>query len=136
MGVQVLMSATQSTYVQEEGVYHFHMEHPVPAYLVALVAGDLKPADIGPRWGPSHWVWVLVGKHYVLVQLAIPRSSFPVLPWPSAQPPSASAIPCPGLVPTHPHQSAISCPTLMPPDLSHMSLFTRAPFSPDMSQTK
>ncbi|KAM4835858.1 aminopeptidase RNPEPL1 isoform 2-T2 [Thomomys bottae] len=48
-GVQVLMSATRSSYVEEEGVYHFHMEHPVPAYLVALVAGDLKPADIGPR---------------------------------------------------------------------------------------
>ncbi|KAM5268631.1 aminopeptidase RNPEPL1 isoform 2-T2 [Hipposideros larvatus] len=48
-GVQVLMSATQSTYVEEEGVYRFHMEHPVPAYLVALVAGDLQPADIGPR---------------------------------------------------------------------------------------
>ncbi|XP_023599758.1 aminopeptidase RNPEPL1 isoform X1 [Myotis lucifugus] len=48
-GVQVLMSATKSTYVEEEGVYHFHMEHPVPAYLVALVAGDLQPADIGPR---------------------------------------------------------------------------------------
>ncbi|XP_031224323.1 aminopeptidase RNPEPL1 isoform X2 [Mastomys coucha] len=49
LGVQVLMSATQSVYVEEEGLYHFHMEHPVPAYLVALVAGDLKPADIGPR---------------------------------------------------------------------------------------
>lgn len=49
LGVQVLMSATRSVYVEEEGVYHFHMEHPVPAYLVALVAGDLKPADIGPR---------------------------------------------------------------------------------------
>ncbi|XP_004427862.2 PREDICTED: arginyl aminopeptidase-like 1 [Ceratotherium simum simum] len=49
LGVQVLMSATQSTYVEEEGVYRFHMEHPVPAYLVALVAGDLQPADIGPR---------------------------------------------------------------------------------------
>ncbi|XP_030772962.1 aminopeptidase RNPEPL1 isoform X1 [Rhinopithecus roxellana] len=48
-GVQVLMSATQSAYMEEEGVFHFHMEHPVPAYLVALVAGDLKPADIGPR---------------------------------------------------------------------------------------
>lgn len=48
-GVQVLMSATRSSYEQEEGVYRFHMEHPVPAYLVALVAGDLKPADIGPR---------------------------------------------------------------------------------------
>lgn len=49
LGVQVLMSATQSAYVEEEGVYRFHMEHPVPAYLVALVAGDLQPADIGPR---------------------------------------------------------------------------------------
>ncbi|XP_033085519.1 aminopeptidase RNPEPL1 isoform X2 [Trachypithecus francoisi] len=47
--VKVLMSATQSAYMEEEGVFHFHMEHPVPAYLVALVAGDLKPADIGPR---------------------------------------------------------------------------------------
>ncbi|KAM5327363.1 aminopeptidase RNPEPL1 isoform 3-T3 [Glossophaga mutica] len=49
LGVQVLMSATQSAYVEEEGVYRFRMEHPVPAYLVALVAGDLQPADIGPR---------------------------------------------------------------------------------------
>ncbi|XP_052048490.1 aminopeptidase RNPEPL1 isoform X2 [Apodemus sylvaticus] len=49
LGVQVLMSATRSVYVEEEGLYHFHMEHPVPAYLIALVAGDLKPADIGPR---------------------------------------------------------------------------------------
>lgn len=48
-GVQVLMSATRSTYEEDEGVYRFHMEHPVPAYLVALVAGDLQPADIGPR---------------------------------------------------------------------------------------
>uniref|UniRef100_A0A8D0HB35 Arginyl aminopeptidase like 1 n=1 Tax=Sphenodon punctatus TaxID=8508 RepID=A0A8D0HB35_SPHPU len=43
------MSATQSTYLEQEGVYQFYMEYPVPAYLVALVAGDLVPADIGPR---------------------------------------------------------------------------------------
>nr|XP_006138582.1 aminopeptidase RNPEPL1 [Pelodiscus sinensis] len=48
-GIQVLMSATQSTYSEEEGVYQFYMEYPVPAYLVALVAGDLIPADVGPR---------------------------------------------------------------------------------------
>ncbi|KAM6304924.1 aminopeptidase RNPEPL1 [Aegotheles albertisi] len=48
-GIQVLMSATQSTYLEEEGVYQFYMEYPVPAYLVALVAGDLVHADIGPR---------------------------------------------------------------------------------------
>uniref|UniRef100_A0A8B9BNS5 Arginyl aminopeptidase like 1 n=1 Tax=Anser brachyrhynchus TaxID=132585 RepID=A0A8B9BNS5_9AVES len=45
----VLMSATQSTYLEDEGVYQFYMEYPVPAYLVALVAGDLIHADIGPR---------------------------------------------------------------------------------------
>ncbi|KAL8188182.1 UNVERIFIED_CONTAM: Aminopeptidase rnpepl1, partial [Gekko kuhli] len=49
-GMQVLMSATQSTYKEQEGVYEFYMEYPVPAYLVALVAGDLVPADIGPRY--------------------------------------------------------------------------------------
>ncbi|KAF7235660.1 Aminopeptidase RNPEPL1 [Varanus komodoensis] len=48
-GMQVLMSATQSTYEEQEGVYQFYMEYPIPAYLVALVAGDLVPADIGPR---------------------------------------------------------------------------------------
>lgn len=48
-GMRVLMSATQSTYEEQEGVYQFYMEYPVPAYLVALVAGDLVPADIGPR---------------------------------------------------------------------------------------
>lgn len=43
------MSATQSTYEEQEGVYQFDMEYPVPAYLIALVAGDLVPAGIGPR---------------------------------------------------------------------------------------
>uniref|UniRef100_A0A672V074 Arginyl aminopeptidase like 1 n=3 Tax=Strigops habroptila TaxID=2489341 RepID=A0A672V074_STRHB len=43
------MSTTQSTFLEEEGVYQFYMEYPVPAYLVALVAGDLIHADIGPR---------------------------------------------------------------------------------------
>ncbi|MGH0138248.1 UNVERIFIED_CONTAM: hypothetical protein FKN15_038511 [Acipenser sinensis] len=49
-GVQVLMSATRSAYSAHEKAFQFHMEYPVPAYLVALVAGDLTPADIGPRY--------------------------------------------------------------------------------------
>uniref|UniRef100_A0A803YQF4 Peptidase M1 leukotriene A4 hydrolase/aminopeptidase C-terminal domain-containing protein n=1 Tax=Meleagris gallopavo TaxID=9103 RepID=A0A803YQF4_MELGA len=48
-GMQVLMSATQSTFLEDKEVYQFYMEYPVPAYLVALVAGDLIHADIGPR---------------------------------------------------------------------------------------
>ncbi|XP_066541363.1 aminopeptidase RNPEPL1 isoform X2 [Hoplias malabaricus] len=38
--------AVKSTY---SATVRFSMEFPVPAYLVALVAGDLQHADIGPR---------------------------------------------------------------------------------------
>uniref|UniRef100_UPI00398EEA12 aminopeptidase RNPEPL1 isoform X2 n=1 Tax=Pristiophorus japonicus TaxID=55135 RepID=UPI00398EEA12 len=48
-GIKVLMSATRSTFEQQENIYRFQMEYPVPAYLLALVAGDLISADIGPR---------------------------------------------------------------------------------------
>ncbi|KAL4647044.1 arginyl aminopeptidase-like 1 [Arapaima gigas] len=48
-GVTVLMSASHSVYSDTDHAFHFSMEFPVPAYLVALVAGDLQPADIGPR---------------------------------------------------------------------------------------
>jgi aminopeptidase N len=33
--------------VQRDGV--FHMEHPIPSYLIALAAGDIARRDIGPR---------------------------------------------------------------------------------------
>ncbi|XP_067898458.1 aminopeptidase RNPEPL1 isoform X2 [Heterodontus francisci] len=48
-GIKVLMSATRSTFDEQENIYRFQMEYPVPAYLLALVAGDLISADIGPR---------------------------------------------------------------------------------------
>ncbi|XP_067851298.1 aminopeptidase RNPEPL1 isoform X2 [Heptranchias perlo] len=48
-GIKVLMSATRSTFDEQENIYRFQMESPVPAYLLALVAGDLISADIGPR---------------------------------------------------------------------------------------
>lgn len=43
------MSASHSAYSEQDRAFQFSMEFPVPAYLVALVAGDLQPADIGPR---------------------------------------------------------------------------------------
>uniref|UniRef100_A0AAY4B473 Peptidase M1 leukotriene A4 hydrolase/aminopeptidase C-terminal domain-containing protein n=1 Tax=Denticeps clupeoides TaxID=299321 RepID=A0AAY4B473_9TELE len=49
-GVTVLMSASRSAYSKQDRVFQFSMEFPVPAYLVALVAGDLQHADIGPRY--------------------------------------------------------------------------------------
>ncbi|XP_038671746.1 aminopeptidase RNPEPL1 isoform X1 [Scyliorhinus canicula] len=48
-GIKVLMSATRSTFDEQKNIYRFQMEYPVPAYLLALVAGDLISADIGPR---------------------------------------------------------------------------------------
>ncbi|KAL7991105.1 hypothetical protein Chor_014535 [Crotalus horridus] len=59
------MSATQSTYEEEEGIYQFCMEYPIPAYLVALVAGDLVAADVGPRskvWAEPCLLSTAIGK--------------------------------------------------------------------------
>ncbi|XP_040284414.1 aminopeptidase RNPEPL1 isoform X2 [Bufo bufo] len=64
-GIRVLMSCTHSYYVEEMGIFHFYMEHPVPAYLVALAAGHLLPADIGPRsrvWAEPCVLPLAVGK--------------------------------------------------------------------------
>uniref|UniRef100_A0A672YNS8 Peptidase M1 leukotriene A4 hydrolase/aminopeptidase C-terminal domain-containing protein n=1 Tax=Sphaeramia orbicularis TaxID=375764 RepID=A0A672YNS8_9TELE len=48
-GVTVLMSASRSLYSKQDRVFQFSMEHPVPSYLVALVAGELQHVDVGPR---------------------------------------------------------------------------------------
>ncbi|XP_073482651.1 aminopeptidase RNPEPL1 [Aquarana catesbeiana] len=64
-GIRVLMSCTHSYYIEEMGIFHFYMEHPVPAYLVALTAGHLLPADIGPRsrvWAEPCVLPLAVGK--------------------------------------------------------------------------
>ncbi|KAM4693897.1 aminopeptidase RNPEPL1 [Discoglossus pictus] len=64
-GIQVLMSCTHSSYVEDVGIHHFYMEHPVPAYLVALTAGHLLPAEIGPRsrvWAEPCVLPLAVGK--------------------------------------------------------------------------
>ena len=31
--------------------FRFHMEHPIPSYLIALAVGDLEHRDVGPRTG-------------------------------------------------------------------------------------
>ncbi|KAG8445001.1 hypothetical protein GDO86_009952 [Hymenochirus boettgeri] len=64
-GIQVLMSCSHSYFTEESGIHHFYMEHPVPAYLVALTAGHLFPADIGPRsrvWAEPCMLQLAVGK--------------------------------------------------------------------------
>ncbi|MEZ5055694.1 MAG: M1 family metallopeptidase [Saprospiraceae bacterium] len=46
-----LMSANNPREKRADGQYNFTMENPVPAYLVAIAAGDLVYEQIGPRAG-------------------------------------------------------------------------------------
>lgn len=46
-----LMSAENPQQRNDSGVYHFKMEQPVPAYLMALAAGDIAFASIDARTG-------------------------------------------------------------------------------------
>lgn len=46
-----LMSAENPTEKSSNGVYHFSMKQPIPAYLLALAVGDLEFASLGNRSG-------------------------------------------------------------------------------------
>ena len=50
-GMLALMSASNPAGVNADGVYTFTMEQPIPAYLIALAAGDLAFRTTGPRSG-------------------------------------------------------------------------------------
>jgi len=50
-GMMALMSATNPKAIDTTGVYHFKMNKPIPAYLVALAAGGLEYASTGKRTG-------------------------------------------------------------------------------------
>jgi len=46
-----VMSATNPRRKNDEGVYRFRMDQPIPAYLLALAVGDLEFRELGPRTG-------------------------------------------------------------------------------------
>ncbi len=46
-GIDVVMSAESAG--SGDGVHRFRLDHPVPSYLIAIAAGRLASADIGPR---------------------------------------------------------------------------------------
>ncbi|MCH2197781.1 MAG: M1 family metallopeptidase [Flavobacteriales bacterium] len=48
-GLLALMSAENPTALNDEGVYEFKMEQPIPSYLMALAVGDIAYAEIGER---------------------------------------------------------------------------------------
>lgn len=57
--LMVVMSAEGSTQKNDSGIYHFRMELPIPAYLLALAVGDFGFQSIGPRTGvyaPNEWL--------------------------------------------------------------------------------
>lgn len=50
-GLLALMSAENPQQANDSGVYHFTMDKPVPAYLMALAVGDLQFRSIDERTG-------------------------------------------------------------------------------------
>ncbi len=46
-----LMSAENPQQRNDQGVYHFEMKQPIPAYLMALAVGDVEFRSLGPRSG-------------------------------------------------------------------------------------
>lgn len=49
--LMAVMSATNPTERSADGIYHFEMAQPIPAYLMALAVGDLRFKTIGARTG-------------------------------------------------------------------------------------
>lgn len=49
--MMAVMSAENPTTLQDDGVYHFTMNQPIPGYLMALAVGKLAFGEIGPRTG-------------------------------------------------------------------------------------
>jgi aminopeptidase N len=49
--LMALMSAENPQQKNEQGVYHFRMDQPIPAYLMALAVGNVDFQFLGPRSG-------------------------------------------------------------------------------------
>ncbi len=50
-GLMALMSAENPQSVSDSGIYHFHMDKPIPAYLMALAVGDIAFRPVDGRTG-------------------------------------------------------------------------------------
>ena len=50
-GLLAIMSASNPTETNAEGVYQFEMQQRIPSYLLALAVGDIEYRQIGPRTG-------------------------------------------------------------------------------------
>ena len=50
-GLMAVMSASNPVKPSEDGTYAFHMDQPIPAYLLALAVGKFEFQALGPRTG-------------------------------------------------------------------------------------
>ena len=64
-----LMSAENPREKNESGTYHFTMNQPIPAYLLALGVGDLEFSELGPRTGVYAEPSVIKGAAYEFGEL-------------------------------------------------------------------
>lgn len=49
--LMAVMSASNPQEKNDKGEYHFEMNQPIPAYLIALAVGNLEFQEVGPRTG-------------------------------------------------------------------------------------
>jgi len=67
--LMALMSAENSQTLAQDGVYHFKMEQPIPAYLMALAVGDISFAPISDRSGVYAEPGMLAAAEYEMADL-------------------------------------------------------------------
>lgn len=65
-GLMALMSAENPQQLSDSGIYHFKMDIPVPAYLMALAVGDLRFRSIDARTGVYAEPTMIDKAHYEL----------------------------------------------------------------------
>ena len=68
-GLLALMSAENPQQKSDDGVYHFTMDQPIPAYLMSLAVGDLEFAAIGPRTGIYAEAAMLESAHWEFAEM-------------------------------------------------------------------
>ena len=65
-GLMALMSAENPQQVADSGVYHFKMDNPIPAYLMALAVGDIAFRAVDSRTGVYAEPTMIDKAHYEL----------------------------------------------------------------------
>lgn len=68
-GLMALMSAENPQQLSDSGIYHFRMDVPVPAYLMALAVGDITFKQVDERTGVYAEPSMIDKAHYELADM-------------------------------------------------------------------